>query len=174
VPPRGALAVKKIPCLLLVLQTLALPTLMLPSYINLDISYVPKGVILQFVEAMDCFSSTVGPGPELMLTNGFVLVQQADPRSNSPSSSNGSSSVEAAIPWHLRKLAAVHPAPAGDRAEAVLELVGGDTVLAGDIYEGRLDEVQDYEVRPAHCLKQVGDSRYSSARMAHVVRLQAG
>lgn len=116
----------------------------------MDISYVPRDVLLQLVEAVHCFTSTAGPGAEVMVRNGVVLVQQADPRSSSPTSSSGSSSAAAAIPWHLRKLSEVHPAPCGDPAEAVLLLVGGDTCRAGDVFKGRLKDVQDYEVGPWH------------------------
>jgi hypothetical protein len=57
-----------------------------------------------------------------------------------------SSTLAAAIPWQLRQVSAVEVAPSGDPADATVLLVGGDRVRAGAVYQGLLQDVQDYQV----------------------------
>lgn len=159
-----------------------LQTLVLPIPFNLDTLYLPMDLVLLLVKVQEFLSSTMG-FDKVIVNKGFVLTHQAHPRNSErrlwDTSSSGSSSVlaarraavAAAIPLRLRQVAAVEFKTGAKPAEAVLVLVGGDTVRVGDIYEGPLSEVQDHEVRPWYCLVAVGTL---SARMMVPVKPPAG
>jgi hypothetical protein len=142
-------------CLLLVLVLVLLQTLLLPTPFNISPIYVSREDLLAFVEAQQYVAAHLGISLPLLIGT-FLLVPSAQleapvfssgSNDNTTGSASGNSILAAAIPWRLRQVLAVVPAPSGDPADATVVLVGGQGVSAGAVRDGQLAEMPDHEVR---------------------------
>jgi hypothetical protein len=140
---------------MLLLLVLLLQTLLLPTPFNISPIYVSRDDLLAFVEAQQYGAAHLGISLPL-LTGTFLLVPSAQleapafssgSNDRTTSSGSGNSTFSAAIPWRLRQVLAVVPAPSRDPADATVVLVGGQRVTAGAVRDGQLAEMPDHEVR---------------------------
>jgi hypothetical protein len=123
---------------------------LLPTPTNITPIHIPGCDLLQYVQLQQSVAALLNI--KLPFLKGmFVLVpsdnlQQQQRQQQQYCGDVSSSGVAAAIPWRLRQVSSVEVAPGVDPADATVVLVGGDRVGAGAVYQGLLQNVQDYQV----------------------------